>query len=75
MTKQTEIEMEKEIVDLKFDHDLKCHEMRMEELKFIRETESISHENAMSRMRIKSTEIKRAHDRKVASSYPRGKSW
>ena len=58
---------------IKFDYDLKRHKMRMDELKFTRETEEINHDNAMSRMRIKSAEIKRAFERKQASQYPRGK--
>jgi len=39
----------------------------MEELKFVRETEEITHNNAMTRMRIKSAEIKRAFERRQSS--------
>jgi len=62
-----------DLVKIKFDNDVKRHEMKMEELKFVRETERINHENSMSRMRIKSAEIKRSQERREASYYPRGK--
>lgn len=60
-----------DLVEIKFDYDLKRHEMRMKELKFIRETEAINHSNALERMKIKGAEIKRVMDRKQASQYPR----
>jgi len=56
-----------DLIQIKFDHDVKRHEMRMEELKFVRETEEITHNNAMTRMRIKSAEIKRAFERRQSS--------
>ena len=62
---------QKELINLKLKNDLKRHEMKMKELTFARETEEIRHENALTRMRIKSAEIKKAHDRKVANQYPR----
>lgn len=58
------------LVAIKFDNDVKRHEMKMEELRFVRENEQINHDHTMSRMRIKSAEIKRAFERKH-SPYPR----
>ena len=60
-----------DLVDIKFDYDLKRHKMRMDELNFIRETDQINHDHAMERMRIKSAEIKKAQDRRNANQYPR----
>lgn len=64
---------ELDLVDIKFDYDLKRHKMRMVELKYVRENEEINHDHAMQRMRIKSAEIKKAMDRKQANQYPRGR--
>ena len=64
---------ELDLVDIKFDYDLKRHEMRMEELRFVRETENINYNNAIQRINIKDKAIKKAHDRRQAMQYPRGR--
>lgn len=46
------------------DQQKENHKMKMEELKFQRETERISHENNMTRQRIKSAEIRKAQERR-----------
>lgn len=53
-----------DLIEIKFNHDLQRHKMRMQELEFARETERINHENGMTRMRIKSAEIRKAQDRR-----------
>jgi len=57
-------EEKKALVELKGEHYLKRHEMRMEELRFIRESENINHDNSMTRQRIKSAEIRKAQERR-----------
>lgn len=71
MPNKTDAQIKEDLIELKLKNDVKRHEIKMKELKFVRESEGIGHENAMTRMRIKSAEIKKAHDRKVANSYPR----
>lgn len=67
MSSKKEIEKNQlDLIKIKFDHDLQRHKMRMEELEFARETERINHENGMTRMRIKSAEIKRAQERRYS---------
>jgi len=73
MAKKTEEQIKKDLIDLKLENDIKRHKMRMEELTYARKTEEINHENSMTRQRIKSAEIKKTFDRKVANQYPRGK--
>ncbi len=65
---------EMDLIKAKSQNDLKHHEMRMEELRFTRESDKINHDHAMERMRIKSAEIKKAMDRKMANQFPR-KQW
>ncbi len=65
---------ELDLIKVRAKNDIDHHKMRMEELGFIRETDQLNHDHAMERMRIKSAEIKKAMDRKVASQYPRGRS-
>lgn len=52
-----------DLIKIKFDHDVERHEMRMKELKFVRESEEINHDHAMTRQRIRSAEIKRSQER------------
>ena len=75
MAKKSDAQVQADLIDLKLRNETKYHEMRMEELEFVRETEKISHDNATTRMLIKSAEIKKAFDRKQANQYPRGKQW
>lgn len=55
---------ELDLVDIKFNYDKQRHEMRMEELKHIRESESIRHNHELMRGRIKTAEIRKSMDRK-----------
>lgn len=50
---------EKELAELK-------HKHRMIQLKYIRDTDKIRHEKEMERMRIKTAEIRKNLDRKLA---------
>lgn len=72
MAKQkTEHELKKELLDLQEKHSIEQHKRRMEELEYIRETNRISHEDELTRGRIKSAEIKKAFDRKELSNMRR----
>jgi hypothetical protein len=72
MTKETDVKLEQETIQLKHKFNVEMHEMKMEELRYIRETNKISHDNELERGRIKSAEIRKALERKIASQYPRG---
>ncbi|RLF58026.1 MAG: hypothetical protein DRN27_06510 [Thermoplasmata archaeon] len=74
MEKKINTQIQQDLINLQLKNDIICHNMKMEELKFVRETEKIHHDNEMTRQRIKSAEIKKAFDRKQASQYPR-KQW
>ena len=54
----------KELIDLKNKSNREKHKMKMEELKFIRETNEKIHQNEMERQRIKSAEIRKNHERR-----------
>jgi len=60
-----EIRAKEELVKLKQSFNKITHTWVMEELKYKRETESICHEHAMTRQRIKSAEIRRAQEFKM----------
>ena len=75
MAKKTDAQIQKDLIGLKLENDIKRHEMKMEELEFVRKSESIHHLHEMERQRIKTAEIRKAFERKQASQYPRGKSW
>lgn len=49
----------KELTDLDLKISKKKHEMKMEELKFARESDRLHHERELERGRIKSAEIRR----------------
>jgi len=57
-----EIRAKEELVKLKQSFNKITHMWVIEELKYKRETESICHEHAMTRQRIKSAEIRRAQE-------------
>jgi hypothetical protein len=61
-----------DMIKLKIKHDLKRHEQKMIELAYARESEKISHNDAMERQRIKSAEIRKMQERKNMMGYPRG---
>lgn len=54
-----------DLVDIKFDYDLKRHKMRMEELEYSRESEQVRHDHELMRGRIKTAEIRKSMDRKI----------
>ncbi len=72
--KKTEAQIQKDLINLRGENDAKHHEMKMEELEYIRKTEEIHHDHEMSRQSIKTAEIKKAFERKQASQYLR-KQW
>ena len=59
-----EFEEKCKLVELKDKHNVKQHERRMEELKYLRDSEKLHHNNEMERQRIKSAEIQRTISRK-----------
>lgn len=63
----------KELVLFEFEYQKKHHKMKMEQLKYARDTSVLQHDQEMERQRIKSAEIRKAFERKQASQYPRGK--
>lgn len=74
MAKKTEQEIQKDLVIMRHENDVKFHEMKMEQLKYVRETMLINHEKEMERQRIKTAEIRKAFERRQASQYPRGRN-
>lgn len=54
-----EFELKKAIIELEIKMQNQQHINKMEELKYIRDTNRIQHENEMERIRIKTAEIKR----------------
>lgn len=54
---KTQIELEKEVIELR-------HKYKMKELEYERETNRLFHEKELERIRIKSAEIKRTQQRK-----------
>ena len=45
------------------------HKLRMEELKYVRETERLKHEWELERQRIKSAEIRKTYERKANQKF------
>lgn len=72
MAKKTEEEIQKDLIIMRRENDVKFHEMRMISLEYVRNTMLISHEKEMERQRIKTAEIRKAFERRQASQYPRG---
>lgn len=63
-----EFKERKAILDLQKEVDIKKHEMKMEELVFIRENNKLHHANEMERQRIKSAEIRKSQERREFAS-------
>lgn len=59
----------KELIELDRELSREKHEMRMEELNYIRATEKIKHEQDLERNRIKSAEIRKSQMRKEQMRY------
>ena len=59
-----EVSEAKEIMQFKSDLEKARHEMKMEELKYQRDSEELHHQNETTRQRIKSAEIQRSMERK-----------
>lgn len=54
----------KDLIELQHQRDTEKHQMRMQELEFIRESDKIRHDQEMERQRIKSAEIRKMQERK-----------
>ncbi len=72
MAKKTDEQVQKELIALKLKNDERHHEMRMEGLAYMRESDQIHHDHEMERQRIKSAEIRKAFERRQSSQYPHG---
>jgi hypothetical protein len=57
------------ILKISFELDEKRHQMKMEELRFIRETDKIRHDNELERQRIKTAEIRRDREWRANKKY------
>ena len=64
MAKQSKFEEEKELIQLKTSADQQRHKLKMEELKFSRESNRLFHERELERGRIKWAEIRKSQMRK-----------
>jgi len=64
-----EFDEKKKILELSLSCDKEKHQMKMEELKFIRETDRIKHEKEMERQRIKSAEIRKTMERRENKNF------
>jgi len=62
--KSKEFEERKALINLQSKYDLEKHDRRMDELKFMRESEEIHHKHEMERQRIKSAEIRKTQERR-----------
>jgi hypothetical protein len=61
MPKESKEFLEKKtLMDLGWERELQKHKLKMEELKFIRESEDIKHKLELERQRIKSAEIRKS---------------
>jgi len=60
-----EFKERKALIELQHKYDVEKHQMWMEGLKFQRETAKITHDDEMTRQRIKSAEIRRTQERRA----------
>ena len=69
----------KELELLKHQHYLVQNDLRMEQLKYQRQSEKLQHEHEQERQRIKSAEIRKMQERKMAAremrSYGKDMGW
>lgn len=68
MTTKALLDYEHKLKEIRHEKE---HELRMEELKFIRATDEIRHQKELERQRIKTAEIRKNYERKMATQYPR----
>ena len=64
MPKNEDFEERKKIIDFQREADLERHNFKMEELRFMRESDAIRHDQDSERQRIKSAEIRKMQMRK-----------
>ena len=66
LTKSEEFKERKKLIELQKEADKIKHEMKMDELKYIRENEAIKHDKDMEAHRIRNADIKRTIAQKQA---------
>ena len=66
LTKSEEFKAREKLIELQKEADKIKHEMKMDELKYIRENEAIKHDKDMEAHRIRNADIKRTIAQKQA---------